>query len=143
MRIEDSAGLSDTDIGRMKKDAELHAEEDKRKRELADARNQADQQCFQLEKMMNEHRDKLSGADKEPLQKSIDKVRQLAKGDDAAAIKSALQDLEQAAQALGKLIYQRAQPCGAAADRASGSCCGAGYPGRRGPMTNPSMRSSK
>ena len=65
VRIEDSAGLSDTDIGRMKKDAELHAEDDKRKRELADARNQADQQCFQLEKMMNEQGDKLNEADKE------------------------------------------------------------------------------
>ncbi len=127
VRIEDSAGLNDTDIGRMKKDAELHAEDDKRKRELADARNQADQQCFQLEKMMNEQGDKLNEADKSPLKNSIDKVRQLAKGDNTQAIKSALEDLEQAAQALGKIIYQRAQPCGATADCASGSCAGNGH----------------
>ncbi len=128
VRIEDSAGLSDSDITRMKKDAELHAAEDKRKFELADARNQANQQCFQLEKLMQEHRDKLSAADREPLQQSIEKVRQLAKEDDTDALKSALQDLEQAAQALGKVLYQRAQPCGAAADCAS-AAGGAGYAG--------------
>ncbi|MHB8971756.1 MAG: molecular chaperone DnaK [Pirellulaceae bacterium] len=127
VRIEDSSGLKDTDIERMKKDAELHADEDKRKRELADARNQADQQCFQLEKMINEQGDKLSAADKEPLQKSMEKVRQLAKGDNTQAIKSALDDLEQAAQAVGKVIYQRAQSCGATADCASGSCAGSGH----------------
>lgn len=119
VRIEDSAGLSDSDITRMKKDAELHAAEDKRKFELADARNQANQQCFQLEKLMQEHQDKLSAADREPLQRSIEKVRQLAKEDDTDALKSALQDLEQAAQALGKVLYQQAQPCGATADCAS------------------------
>jgi molecular chaperone DnaK len=111
----------------MKKDAELHAEEDKRKRELADARNQADQQCFQLEKMMNEQGDKLSEVDREPLKKSIEKVRQLAKGDNLQAIKSALEDLEQAAQAVGKILYARADSCGATADCASGSCAGNEY----------------
>ncbi len=120
VRIEDSAGLSDGDIARMKKDAELHADEDKRKRDLADARNQADQQCFQLEKMMKEHADKLSDADKAPLQQSIEKVRALAKGDDTAAIRSALQDLEQAAQAVGQILYQRTQPCQAHAQPAAG-----------------------
>ncbi|MCU0959844.1 MAG: molecular chaperone DnaK [Pirellulaceae bacterium] len=120
VRIEDSAGLSDGDIARMKKDAELHADEDKRKRDLADARNQADQQCFQLEKMMKEHADKLSDADKAPLQQSIEKVRALAKGDDTAAVRSALQDLEQAAQAVGQILYQRTQPCQAHAQPAAG-----------------------
>jgi molecular chaperone DnaK len=126
VRIEDSAGLSDADISRMQKDAELHADEDKRKRELADTRNQAEHQCFQLEKMMHEHGDKLSAADKEPLQRSIEKVRQLAKGEDVSAMKSALSDLEQAAQAVGKMLYQRAQPTGAASggERPSGGSPG-------------------
>ena len=61
------------------------------------------------------------------MKRSIDKVRQLAKGDNTQAIKSALEDLEQAAQALGKMIYQRAQPCGATADCASGSCADNGH----------------
>ncbi len=125
VRIEDSAGLSDADITRMKRDAELHAEEDKQRRELADTRNRAEQQCFQLEKMIKEQGDKLAGADLEPLQQSIETVRRLAKGNDLAAIKSALADLEQTAQAVGQMIYQRAQPCGAGAQTGSGSCCGA------------------
>jgi molecular chaperone DnaK len=122
VRIEDSAGLSDAEIARMKRDAELHGEEDKRKRELAEVRNQADQQCFQLEKLVKEQEDKLTESDKEPLTKSIEKVRGLAKGDDIPAIKSALQDLDMTAQALGKMIYQRAQPCGSTADCATGTC---------------------
>ena len=79
--------------------------------------------------MINEQGDKLSEADKGPLQKSLEKVRQLAKGDNTQAIKSALEDLEQAAQAVGKVIYQRAQSCGATADCASGSCAGHGQAG--------------
>ncbi|MHB0957851.1 MAG: molecular chaperone DnaK [Pirellulaceae bacterium] len=126
VRIEDSAGLSDSEIGRMKKDAELHAEGDKRKREFADARNQADQQCFQLEKLMQEQGDKLSPGDMEPLKKSIEKVQQLAKGDDLQALKSALQDLEQAAQAVGKVLYERAQPSEATAGGGSRTNAGNG-----------------
>ena len=122
VRIEDSAGLNNKDIERMQKDAEIHAAEDKRKRELADARNEADQHCFQLEKMLQEHRDKLSEADQMPLKQAIEKVRQLAKGDDAQAIRSALQDLEQTAQAVGKVLYQQNQGCGSGASCGTGSC---------------------
>ena len=121
VRIEDSAGLSESDISRMKKDAELHADDDKRKRERADLRNQADHQCFQLEKMMQEHSEKLSEADKEPLKKSMEKVRALAKGDDPQSLRSALQDLEQASQALGKVLYERAQSCDSTGSCASGT----------------------
>ncbi len=126
VRIEDSAGLSDTDIRRMQSDAELHADEDKRKRELADLRNRADHQCFQLEKLMKEQSDKLTDADKQPLQQSLARVRKVAQGDDIQAIKSALDDLDQAAQALSKALYAQAQPCGATADCSTGSCSDAG-----------------
>ncbi len=110
VRIEQSSGLSEAEIEKMRRDAEMHADEDKRKRELADLRNQADQQCFQLEKLMKEQDAKLSDSDKEPLKKAIEKVREVAKGDDISAIKSALQELEQTAQALSKILYQQAQP---------------------------------
>jgi molecular chaperone DnaK len=123
VRIEDSAGLQDADIRRMQKDAELHADEDKQKRELADLRNQADHQCFQLEKLMKEQSDKLSQADREPLNRSIERVRTTAKGENAQAIKSALSDLQQAAQAVSKVLYAQAQPCGASAGGASDDCC--------------------
>jgi molecular chaperone DnaK len=137
VRIEDSAGLSDADIARMKRDAELHGAEDKRRRELAELRNQADHQCFQLEKLIQEQGDQLSESDREPLVKSIEKVRELAKEEDVPAIKSALQDLDQAAQAFGKAVYQRAQPCGATADRGAGNGAGAEYGGRTAPDDEP------
>ena len=71
----------------MKKDAELHAADDKKKRELAEARNQADSMCFQMEKLMKEHTDKLKDSDKQPLEAAIAKAREAAKGDNVDAIK--------------------------------------------------------
>ena len=93
VRIEQSSGLSETEIERMRKDAESHAEEDRRKFELVEARNQADQMCYQLEKMMKENAEKLADADKEPLKRAIEKVRAAAKGDDVQAIKSSVGEL--------------------------------------------------
>jgi hypothetical protein len=109
VRIEQSSGLSETEIERMRKDAESHAEEDRRKFELVEARNQADQMCYQLEKMMKENAEKLADADKEPLKQAIEKVRAAAKGDDVQAIKSSVGELEQASHALSKVLYEKAQ----------------------------------
>jgi molecular chaperone DnaK len=112
VRIEQSSGLSEDEINRMQRDAQEHAEEDRRQFEVAEARNQADQLCYQLEKQMREHADKLSDGDKEPLQKAIEKTREVAKGEDAATIKSAVSDLEQAAHAFSKTLYERGQAAG-------------------------------
>lgn len=115
VRIEQSSGLSDTEIERIRKAAEEHAEEDRRKFELVEARNQADQMCYQLEKLMKEHADKIGAKDREPLEKAIEKVRAVAKGDDVAAIKSAVSDLEQASHAFSKMLYQKQTAAGAEA----------------------------
>ena len=88
--------------------SEEHAEEDRRQFELVEARNQAEQLCYQLEKLMTEHAEKLTDADREPLTKAIEKTRELAKGDDTAAIKSAVSDLEQASHAFSKTLYEKA-----------------------------------
>ena len=121
VRIEQSSGLSEDVINQMQRDAEEHAAEDKRKRELADVRNQAEQMCFQMEKLIKEHGDKLKDADKEPLNKSIQKTRDAAKSEDAAAIKSAIEELEQASHALSKTLYETQAagtgPAGAEAGR--------------------------
>ncbi len=109
IQVKQSAGLSEAEIERMRKDAELHASEDKQRLELATARNEAEHLCFQLEKLMKDHSDKLSEADKEPLTRSISKVREAAKGNDVQAIKSAVNDLEQAQQAFSKVLYERTQ----------------------------------
>jgi molecular chaperone DnaK len=91
----------------MRRDAEAHAEEDKQKFELATLRNQADNMCYQLEKMMKEHADKLTDADKAPLQKAIETTREKAKGTDIQAIKSAIEQLEAASHAFSKVLYER------------------------------------
>lgn len=119
VRIEQSSGLSEDEINRMKTDAESHAAEDKTKRELAEARNQGEQLCFQVEKTIKEHADKLKDADKAPLESAITKVREAVKGDDANAIKSAVSDLEQASHALSKTLYESGA-AGAAAGAAPG-----------------------
>ncbi|MCA9268924.1 MAG: molecular chaperone DnaK, partial [Planctomycetales bacterium] len=123
--IKEGTALSEDEINKMRRDAELHADEDKQRRELADLRNQADQMCFQLEKLMEEHADKLGEADKEPLAKAIEKTREVAKGDDVAAIKSAIGELEQASHALSKVLYAGAE-AGGAEDAAGPAGPGAG-----------------
>jgi molecular chaperone DnaK len=108
VRIEQSSGLSGDEIDKMRKDADSHAEEDKRKRDLAEQRNQADSMCWQLEKLLKEHDAKLQAADKEAVTKAIEKTREAAKGDDIERIKSAVHELEQASHALSKTLYASA-----------------------------------
>ena len=106
--IEDSSGLSEEEIERMRREAEENAGADKAKREIVEQRNQAEQMCFQLEKLMKEHDDKLKDSDKEPLNKAIEKAREAAKGDDAEKIKSAVEELEQVSHAFSKNLYENA-----------------------------------
>ncbi|HVC96769.1 MAG TPA: molecular chaperone DnaK [Pirellulales bacterium] len=113
VRIEQSSGLNEAEIERMRKDAESHAADDKKKRELAESRNQADMMCFQMEKLMKEHADKLSDTDKAPLESAIQKTRDVAKGEDAQAIKSAVSALEQASHAFSKTLYEAGAKAGA------------------------------
>jgi molecular chaperone DnaK len=121
VRIEQSSGLSDTEIERMRKDAETHAEEDRKKFELVEARNQADQMCYQVEKVIKENSDKLADSDKQPLQQAVEKVRSVAKGEDVQAIKNAVGELEQASHALSKVLYEKAQAAGPAGEQHASS----------------------
>ena len=93
IRIESSGGLSKDEIERMQRDAESHASEDKKKRELVEARNTAEQRVYQLEKLLEEHKDKLSDSDKTALRAAIDKVNEAKKADDVAAINRAVDEL--------------------------------------------------
>src|SRR5690606_28383420 len=88
---------------------EEHAAEDKRVRELAEVRNRADQMAYQIEKMMKENEAKLRDSDKAPLEAAVVKVREAAKGEDIAAIRSATEELEQASHAFSKILYESAQ----------------------------------
>jgi len=109
VRIEQSSGLNESEIEKMRKDAEIHAEEDKRKRQLAELRNQADSMVYQVEKLIKEQGDKLQATDKAPLEAAMNKAREAAKGENADAIKSAVAELEQASHALSKTLYESAQ----------------------------------
>jgi molecular chaperone DnaK len=125
VKIEQSSGLNEAEIERMRRDAESHAEEDKRKYRLAEARNRAEALCFQTEKTIKEHEAKLSGSDKAPLEAAIARSREMAKGEDVDAINSAHDALEQAAHALSKVLYEStAQRGGAAPDGATAGAAG-------------------
>jgi molecular chaperone DnaK len=105
--VQHSGGLSKDEIEKMRRQAETHAEEDKRKRQLAELRNQADTMTWQLERLIKEHESKLRPGDKEALTSAIERVRAAAKGDNPDAIKAALSQLEQASHAFSKSLYER------------------------------------
>ncbi len=117
VRIEQSSGLSESEIEEMRKDAELHGEEDKKKRSLVEARNEAESRCFQLEKLIKENAEKLSDDDTQPLEAAIKKTRDVAAGEDTEAIKAAISELEAASHALSETLYKdtAAAPAGAEA----------------------------
>lgn len=108
VKIQQSSGLSKAEIESMQKDAEVHAEEDRRQFELAEARNKAQHLTYELEKQMKEHEEKLSDSDREPLNTAIEKVRKASESGETEAIKSATNELEQAAQAFSKVLYEKA-----------------------------------
>ena len=104
IRIESSSGLSSAEIEKMRKEAESHAEEDKKRRELIDARNKADQAVYEVEKIMKEAGDKVSDSDKAPIRAAIEKVRQAASGEDVSAIEQAVSNLLAASHAMAQHV---------------------------------------
>lgn len=109
-RIEQSSGLSKDEVDKMRRDAESQADDDKKKRELIDARNEADQRIYQLEKLMKDNADKLSDGDKTPINAAIEKLKQAASKEDVAEIRRAIGELEQASHAMAQHLYSKAQP---------------------------------
>ncbi|MDG2012336.1 MAG: molecular chaperone DnaK, partial [Pirellulaceae bacterium] len=110
VEIKESSGLSGDEIKNMQSDAEAHADEDRRKFELATARNEAEAMCHQMEKTMEENAEKLSDNDKAPMGAAISKVKEAAGGEDVEAIKGAVKELEQAAHAFSKAMYESTEP---------------------------------
>ena len=104
--ITSSAGLSKEEIERMKKDADAHAEEDKKKRELIEHRNLADSMIYTADKMVKEAGDKVSEAERKEIEEKIEALKKVKDGDDHAAIKKAADELSAAAQKVGAKMYQ-------------------------------------
>jgi molecular chaperone DnaK len=99
VKIEQSSGLSKDEIERMRRDAESHADEDRKQVELAEARNRAENTIHSLEKAIKDQGDKLAVSDREPLEAAISKLRDALKENEAEAIKLATAELEQTANA--------------------------------------------
>ena len=132
--ITASSGLSKDEIENMRKEAELHAEEDKQQRESIEARNEADNGVYRSEKMLRDNADKIAVADKEKIEAAVVAVKEALKGTDAAAIKTASEKLNEAWQAVSAELYK------AAADKARTEKAPAGAPD---PASTPKDSSSK
>jgi molecular chaperone DnaK len=112
--ITSSSGLSKEEVERMAKEAEAHASEDKAKREEIEARNQLDSMVYQIEKMLKEHGDKISGSEKSEVETALADAKKALEGTDAAAMNSARERLTQASHKLAEAMYKSAQPQGGA-----------------------------
>jgi molecular chaperone DnaK len=106
--ITASSGLAKDEVERMRKDAEAHAEEDKKHREEVETRNEADSAVYRSEKMLKETGDKISGDDKAKIEKAVVEVKEALKGSDTGAIKSAAERLNEAWQAVSAELYKAA-----------------------------------
>ncbi|GEQ97467.1 chaperone protein DnaK [Iodidimonas gelatinilytica] len=109
IRIQASGGLSDADIEQMVKDAEAHAAEDKQRREMVEAKNQAEALVHQTEKNLSEHGDKLSSDEKGAIETAVTELKSALEGNDADAIKQKTESLTQASLKLGEAIYKAQQ----------------------------------
>ncbi|WP_335972043.1 molecular chaperone DnaK [Fusobacterium polymorphum] len=107
--ISGSSNLSKEDIERMTKEAEAHAEEDKKFQELVEARNRADQLISTTEKTLKENPDKVSEGDKKNIEEAIEELKKVKDGDDKSAIDSAMEKLSQASHKFAEELYKEAQ----------------------------------
>jgi molecular chaperone DnaK len=114
--IASSSGLSKDEVDRLVKDAEAHAGEDASRRELIDARNQADSLAYATEKTVNENRDRMPAVDVARIETAIASVREAVKGDDLAAIRRFTEELQKASHALAEQLYKQ-QASGAAGQK--------------------------
>ena len=116
--ITASSGLSDQEVERMRRDADSHAEEDKNRKELIEARNYADNVAYTAEKTLRDLGDKVSADDKSKIEGKVKSVRDLLQGDNKTEIRSAADELGQLIQQVGATMYQQESPAGGDAGQA-------------------------
>jgi molecular chaperone DnaK len=124
IRIQASGGLNDADIEKMVKDAESHAEEDKKRRAAIEARNQAEALIHSAEKQLKDNGDKVAPADKTAVETAIAALKEVKDGEDTAAIEAKTNDLTQAVMKVGEALYRAAQDAGSAGGAAGGDGSG-------------------
>jgi molecular chaperone DnaK len=117
--ISGSSGLSKAEVDRMVKDAQSHASEDQARRDLIEARNQADSLAYQVEKTVNDNRTKIAVGELSTIEAAIAEVKRVAQTEDLAAIRKATEELQRASHAIAEQLYKQAQA--PAADASAGS----------------------
>ncbi|MCD6727797.1 MAG: molecular chaperone DnaK [Solirubrobacteraceae bacterium] len=125
IEIKAGAGLSDDEIKRMVSDAESHAEEDRRARELAEARNNAENAAYQAERQIKEMGDAIDASSKEEIERSIKEVRESLESDDPAAINARAEGLQASFHKVSEAMYERAQQQAGASGDGAGADGGA------------------
>ena len=118
IRIQASGGLSDADIDKMVKDAEAHAEEDKKRRELVEAKNQGESLIHATEKSLADYGDKVSESDRQGITTAIDALRQALAAEDSEVVKARTTDLMQASMKLGEAMYAAQAAAGEGGEQA-------------------------
>jgi molecular chaperone DnaK len=108
--ITASSGLSKDEVSKMQKEAEMHAAEDKQRRDEIEAKNMADTLAYQAEKMLRDNKDKIPADLNTEVEGKINAVREALKGTDVEAIKRATEELNQVMQKVGQAVYQQQQP---------------------------------
>ncbi len=110
--ITASSGLSDAEVEKMRKDAEAHAEEDRKRKELIEARNHADNTAYAAEKALRDLGEKVPAEVRTEVEAKVTEARRVAEGEDVAAIKAATDVLAQAIQKIGASVYEQGQASG-------------------------------
>jgi molecular chaperone DnaK len=135
IRIESSSGLSDSDIDRMVKEAELHAEEDKKEREKAEVRNEADTMIYSTEKNIKDLGDKVNAADKAKTEEAIAELKKALENGDIQAIKDKTEALKQTSYKIAEEIYKQQAAQSQGAPNMGGAEPGSPNMGSGGPET--------
>jgi len=108
IQIKSSSGLSEEEVEKMTKEAELHAEEDKKNREVIDVLNQADQVIYSTENTLKEHGDKVDETEKKNIDQRLEKLKKAKEGKDVDEIKKAIDELQEASHKLSQAMYEAA-----------------------------------
>jgi len=139
IEIKGTSGLTEEEVKRMTEEAQKYEADDRRKRELVDARNQADHLVYTTEKTLKEHGDKIDSQERANIESAMNNLREVMKGDDTDAIKRAMENLMTASQEMGKKLYEHVAASAAGPEQAAGP----GGPGEAGDASAGQDTSSK
>lgn len=131
IRIESSSGLTEEEIQGMVKDAEVHASEDKQKREQAEVRNQADMSVYSVEKLLKEHADKIDAAEKAKAEAAIEKLKKAIEAGSVEDMKKGMEELQQASHKIAEAMYRQTAQQQASQQSAAGGSAERPEPGER------------